>query len=104
MSAQPVHEASHNPKAILESLPEPYRQEFLTQYWQALEDARTPDNYHRVHDVLHMWSLTSLALSDPGYEGALQEVLDGTAATIPIEQAVPGFDQLVTQARARRER
>lgn len=104
MSAQPVHQTSYDPKAILESLPEPYRQEFLTQYWKALEDAREPGQYHRVHDILHLWSLSSIALSDPRHEETVAEVLTGTALTVPIEQAIPDFEQRLAQARARRAR
>ncbi|MFC0862238.1 DUF6247 family protein [Sphaerimonospora cavernae] len=100
MSAQPVHDLRYSPKAILQSLPEQYRQEFLTQYWKALEDAREPGEYHRVHDVLHLWWLSSLALADPDYEASLQEVLNGIAITVPIEAAIPDYEERLARVRA----
>ncbi|GAA3832439.1 hypothetical protein GCM10022226_62080 [Sphaerisporangium flaviroseum] len=101
MTAQPVHDPRYDPQAILKALPEEYRPLFLDQYREALEAAREPGQYHRLTEVLHRWWLSSIAYSDPRHEAALREILDGSGQRVPIEEAIPDWEERLAQARRR---
>jgi hypothetical protein len=81
MTAQPIYEPDpDDPVEILRTLPEPYHQQFLTEYYEAAaEAARRVDGYRRLHDLLRLWRLRAVAYSDPGYGDRLQAVRDGRA-------------------------
>lgn len=102
MSAQPVHDPRYDPQAILQGLPEMYRPLFLEQYQQALEAAREPGKYHLLPELLHLWWLSSSAINDPRHEESVREVLEGTGERVPLEEAIPDWQERLTQAQAGR--
>ncbi len=102
MSAQPMHDPRHDPQAILQILPEPYRPLFLEQYHKAWEAAREPGQYHKLPELLHLWWLSSTALGDPRHDDAVREVIEGTGVRVPIEEAIPDWEERLAQAKGRR--
>lgn len=103
MSAQPIdQEDPRDPEVILERLPEQERGEFLRQYQEAVEAAHDPAGYKRLQQVLHVWSLAVIATNRPGYYDNLGAVTKGTARTVPVEAAVPDWQQRLAAARAQR--
>ena len=78
MSAQPVQaEGPNDPEVILRDLPERERAEFLRQYHEAIEAAREPAGYRNLQRLLHVWRLTAVAASRPGYYEELAAVRSG---------------------------
>ncbi|MFC4585838.1 DUF6247 family protein [Sphaerisporangium corydalis] len=103
MSAQPVHhEDPHDPEVILRDLPARERDEFLRQYHEAVDGAHEPSGYRRLQRVLRHWSLVVIATNQPGYYENLEAVQNGTALTVPIEDAIPDWEARVAAARANR--
>ena len=49
--------------------------------------------------MLHVWSLTVIAASQPGYYEELAALRDGTAPTIPVTEAIPDWAGRVISAR-----
>ena len=88
MTAQPVEDPS-DPLVILRDLPQRERAEFLNQYHAAVDAAHDPAGYEQLRRMLHVWSLTVVAVSQPGYYGELAAVRDGTAPTVPVTEAIP---------------
>lgn len=105
MSAQPVHEAMHDPQVILKTLPEKWRAQFLAEYEAAVDAARRPERYRQLHELLHVWWLKSIALSDPDFEARQQEALEDVRTGrpgIPLEAAVPDWEERLARTRGRR--
>ena len=98
MTAQPVEDPS-DPLVILRDLPEREREEFLRQYHLAVDAAHDPAGYERLRRMLHVWSLTVVAASQPGYYEELAALRDGTAPTVPVTEAIPDWAGRVTSAR-----
>jgi hypothetical protein len=46
-----------DPVEILAALPAHYRQQFLTDYHDALASARSPENYRKLRHALRLWRL-----------------------------------------------
>ncbi|MGA2830638.1 MAG: DUF6247 family protein [Streptosporangiaceae bacterium] len=90
MTAQPVEDPS-DPLVILRDLPERERAEFLCQYHAAVDAAHDPAGYEQLRRMLHVWSLTVVAAGQPGYYEELAAVRDGTAPTVPVTEAIPGW-------------
>jgi hypothetical protein len=101
VSAQPLEDPS-DPVVILRDLPESERGEFLRQYGAAVDAARDPAGYEQLRRVLHVWRLTVIAVSQPGYDAELAAVLDGTAATVPAGDVIADWPRHVAAARERR--
>ncbi|WP_055478900.1 DUF6247 family protein [Sphaerimonospora mesophila] len=99
MSAQPVHDPRYDPQAILQALPDEWRPRFLTEYEAALDAARRPEQFHRLHELLHVWWLRSVAYSDPTYGQGLEDVLHGTGMRVPLEVAIPDWEERLARAR-----
>jgi hypothetical protein len=100
MSAEPAQvEDPNDPEVILRDLPERERDEFLRQYHEAVDAAHEPAGYRRLQQLLHAWNLTVIATSQPGYYEELDAVRNGTARTVPADEAIPGWHQLLTAAR-----
>ncbi len=93
MTAQPAPEpAADDPVEILHALPERYRDQFLAEYRAAVEQARQPERYARLTDLLLLWRLRAVAYNDPGYADRLQTVHDGRPEDFtPAEQLIPGW-------------
>jgi hypothetical protein len=101
MSAEPVHvEDPEDPEVILRDLPEQERAEFLRQYHEAVDAAHDPVGYRRLRSLLHTWRLTVAATRQPGYYEELTAVRNGTARTMPAEEAIPGWRERLAAVRA----
>jgi Family of unknown function (DUF6247) len=80
MSAEPAGaEDPDDPAVILRDLPQQERGEFLRQYHEAIDAAHDPAGYRRLQRLLHVWRLTVIAASRPGYYEDLAAVRDGSA-------------------------
>lgn len=101
MTAQPTEDPS-DPLVILRDLPEREREEFLRQYHQAVDAAHDPAGYEQLRRMLHVWSLTVVAVGHPGYYEELAAVRDGTASTVPVNEAIPDWAARVAAVRDRR--
>jgi hypothetical protein len=101
MSVRPVEvEDPNDPEVILRDLREPERAEFLHQYHDAVDGAHDPVGYRRLQRLLHVWRLTVIATSRPGYYEETEAVRNGTAQTIPAEEAIPGWQERQVAAQA----
>lgn len=101
MSAEPVQDEDPNdPQVILRDLPEQERAQFLHQYHEAVDAAHDPAGYRRLQRLLHAWRLTVIATSQVGYYEELEAVRNGTARTVPADEAIPGWQERLAAARA----
>ena len=87
---------------ILRDLPEREHEEFLRQYHKVVDAAHDPAGYQRLRRLLHVWSLTAIAVRRPGYYEELAAVRAGTATTVPVTDAIPDWTERVAAARDRR--
>ena len=101
MTAQPTEDPT-DPLVILRELPEREREEFLRQYHQAVDAAHDPAGYQQLRRLLHVWNLTAIAASNPGYYEELAAVQAGTATMVPVTEAIPDWAERVAAARDRR--
>lgn len=90
MTAQPIEDPS-DPLVILRDLPERERTEFLRQYHSAVDAAHDPAGYEQLRRLLHVWRLTVVAVSQPGYYEELAAARTGTSATVPVTEAIPDW-------------
>jgi hypothetical protein len=86
-------EDPNDPEVILRDLPEPERAEFLRQYHEAVDAAHDPVGYRRLRRLLHAWRLTVIAASRVGYYEELEAAHNGSAQTMPAEEATPGWQE-----------
>ena len=101
MTAQPTEDPT-DPLVILRDLPEREHEEFLQQYHQAVDAAHDPAGYQRLRRLLHVWSLTAVAASQPGYYEEFAAAHAGSATTVPVADVIPDWTERVTAARDRR--
>jgi hypothetical protein len=101
VTAQPTEDPA-DPLVILGDLPEPEREEFLRQYHRAVDAAHDPAGYRQLRRLLHVWSLTAIAAGQPGYYEELAAARAGTAATVPVTDAIPDWTERAAAARNRR--
>jgi hypothetical protein len=101
VTAQPTEDPS-DPLVILRDLPEQEHEEFLRQYHQAVDAAHDPAGYQQLRRLLHVWSLTAIATSQPGYYEELADARAGTATTLPVTDAIPDWTERAAAARDRR--
>lgn len=74
MTAQSAHtDEPDDPAEILRLLPVRWHEEFLQQYYAALEAAHEVGQWSSLRSLLHGWWLRALAYSDPGFDAAAQE-------------------------------
>ena len=90
-----------DPAVILRDLPQQERGEFLRQYHEAIDAAHDPAGYRRLQRLLHVWRLTVIATSRPGYYEDLAAVRDGSARTTPAEDVIPDWRERLAAARTR---
>lgn len=99
MSADPVQvEDPNDPAVILRDLPEQERTEFLRQYHEAADAAHDPAGYRGLQRLLHAWRLTVIASSQVGYYDELEAVRNGTAHTIPADDAIADWQERLAAA------
>lgn len=91
-----------DPLVILRELPEREREEFLSQYHRAVDAAHDPAGYHQLRRLLHVWSLTAIAASEPGYYDELAAVRARAATTVAITEAIPDWTERAAAIRDRR--
>lgn len=101
MTARPARDSA-DPLVILGKLPEREREESLRQYHRAVDAAHDPAGYRQLRRVLHIWSLTAIAVRQPGYYEELGAARTGSATTVPVTRAVPDFAERAAAARDRR--
>ena len=101
MTAQPTEDPT-DPLVILRELPEREREEFLRQYHRAVDAAHDPAGYQQLRRLLHVWRLTAIAASNPGYYEELAAVQAGTATMVPVTKAIPDWAERVAAVRDRR--
>jgi hypothetical protein len=106
VTAQSAHEYDpDDPVEILRILPSQFHEQFLAGYDSAVANARRPEHYHELHQLLRLWRLRAAAYSDPGYETRLQAMREavrtGRRDGTPIEEIVPDWDERVAAARRR---
>jgi Family of unknown function (DUF6247) len=91
-----------DPVEILRVLPSRFHEQFLAEYDSAVANARRPEHYRELHQLLRLWRLRAAAYSDPGYEARLQAVRDavhtGRRDGTPIEEIVPNWAERVAAA------
>ena len=68
----------NDPAAILRLLPERYHPQFLREYGLAIEQARQPEQYRMLQNLLRMWRLRAVAYSDPDF--SLRQSSAGSAS------------------------
>jgi hypothetical protein len=94
MTAQPSADGRDpdDPAEILHRLPEQYHAQFRAEYAVAVEQARRPEQYRMLHQLLRLWRLRADAYSDPGYAERLADINEDPAATdVPAEQLIAGW-------------
>ena len=94
MTAQPTEDPA-DPLVILRDLPEQEHEEFLRQYHQAVDSAHNPAGYQQLRRLLHVWSLAAIAAVHPGYYEELAAARAGTAAMVPVTDAIPDWAERV---------
>ena len=102
MSAEVQAEDPNDPQVILRDLPEQERAQFLGQYYEAVDAGHDPACYRRLQRLLHAWRLTVIATSRVGYYEELEAVRNGSAQTMPAEEAIPGWHERLAAARTHR--
>jgi Family of unknown function (DUF6247) len=93
MTAQPIQEHDpYDPVEIARVLPEKYHKLFFAEYTTAVDNARSPERYRQLRDLLRLWRLRAIAYSDPGYEDRLAVARVGHADDFgPAEEVIPGW-------------
>ena len=57
----------------------------------AVPSANDPAGDQQLRRLLHAWSLTAVAVRQPGYYEELTAARAGTATTVPVTEAIPGW-------------
>jgi len=93
MTAHSVSELDpDDPVEILRILPGEYHAQFLAEYEAAVEGARRPEEFRRLHSLLRLWRLRAIAYSDPGYQTRMESARRGSTEDFaPAEQVIPGW-------------
>jgi uncharacterized protein DUF6247 len=81
VTPRPTEKPAH-PQMILELLPEREREEFVGQHHQVVYAAHDPAGYQRLRRLLRVWSLTAIAIRQPGHYEELAAARTGTATTV----------------------
>ncbi|HEV3293045.1 MAG TPA: DUF6247 family protein [Streptosporangiaceae bacterium] len=78
MTAHPVYDSDpDDPVEILRALPEEHHAQFRAEYAAAVRDARRPEQFRQLHELLRLWRLRAVAYASPGYAERLAEARAG---------------------------
>jgi len=88
LPADPQYQDPLDPERILRELPERERENFLSQYREALDGARDPAGWKHLRRVLRMWSWMVIAASQPGHYEAREQALAGTGEGMLLEEYI----------------
>lgn len=92
MSADPVYDQDpDDPVEILRILPQEHHAQFRAEYAAAVESARHPEQFQRLHQLLRLWRLRAVAYSRPGYERRLEAASEDSAGSMPAAHVIPGW-------------
>lgn len=93
MTAHPVHDSDpDDPVEILRALPEEHHARFRTEYAAAVNEARRPEQFRQLQELLRLWRLRAVAYAGPGYARRLADARDGHAADLaPAWQVIPSW-------------
>ncbi len=92
MTAHPASDFDpDDPVEILQVLPAEYHAQFLAEYETAVDRARRPEQFRRLHDLLRLWRLRAIAYSDPGYDARMEAASHGRADFALAQQVIPGW-------------
>lgn len=81
-----------DPTEILRVLPGQHHEQFRAEYVTAVEQARDPEGYRGLAELLRLWRLRAVAYSDPGYPGRFATArAGGTAEDVPAEEVIAGW-------------
>lgn len=83
---------SDDPAEILRILPGQYHEQFRSEYVSAVEQARDPEGFRGLAELLRRWRLRAAAYSEPGYAERLAQAKAGeTSDDVVAEQLMPGW-------------
>lgn len=88
LPADPEHQDPFDPERILRELPERERENFLSQYREALDGARDPAGWKNLRRVLRLWSWMAIAASQPGHYEAREQALAGAGEGMLLEDYI----------------
>jgi hypothetical protein len=92
LAARPQRGLPDSPSEILGLLPTRWHEQFLSEYYGALDAAHEVSRFQELCDVLRLWGLRAVAHSKPSFEQALQAAREGRAHEfVPAEHAIPGW-------------
>ncbi len=92
MTAEPLSQSWDDPGEILRLLPAKWHEQFLSEYHSALDAAHEVPRFSQLRQLLHLWRLRAVGLSDPEFESAAQAARDGLAEEfVSAEQVIPGW-------------
>jgi hypothetical protein len=67
-----------------------------------VDAAHDPAGYRRLQRLLHAWRLAVIATGRVGYYEELEAVRNGSAQTMPAEEAISGWQERLAAARTHR--
>ncbi|MGP8000238.1 MAG: DUF6247 family protein [Streptosporangiaceae bacterium] len=93
MTAHPTYDQDpDDPVKILHTLPKEYHAQFRAEYVAAVEDARRPEDFHQLQEMLRLWRVRAVAYTSPGYRDRLGAAPEGHAAdAVPATQLIPSW-------------
>ncbi|WP_214103519.1 DUF6247 family protein [Acrocarpospora catenulata] len=92
MTAEPLHTTRDDPAEILRALPAKWHEQFMSEYHAALDAAHEVWRFKQLREVLHRWRLHAIAVSNPDFDRAEQDVRDGRReGFVSMDDAFPGW-------------
>ena len=92
MTAHPAYDPDpDDPIEILLALPQEHHAQFRAEYAAAVDNARRPEQFHQLQEMLRTWRLRAIAYSSPGYDGRLAAARDDQSPVVPAAQLIPGW-------------
>lgn len=92
MTAHPAYDPDpDDPIEILLALPPEHHAQFRAEYAAAVDNARRPEQFRQLQEMLRTWRLRAIAYSGPGYDGRLAAARDDQSAVVPAAQLIPGW-------------